>query len=111
MPMPWFVLGFIALVGLNSVVAIPPHLKAPIVLATTFLLSMALAAMGLETDIRKLRAKGLRPFLLGLLAFLFISGFSLMLIRLLTRDGRHDTGAAAHLRRGRRTRARDARGG
>jgi uncharacterized membrane protein YadS len=49
---------------------------------TTFLLSVALAAMGLETDIRKLAAKGLRPLLLGALAFLFIAGFSLMLIKL-----------------------------
>jgi uncharacterized membrane protein YadS len=38
--------------------------------------------MGLETDIRKLRAKGLRPALLGGLAFLFITGFSLVLIKL-----------------------------
>ncbi|HUZ90993.1 MAG TPA: YeiH family putative sulfate export transporter, partial [Methylocella sp.] len=32
-------------------------------------------------DIRKLRAKGPRPFLLGLAAFLFIAGFSLILVR------------------------------
>ena len=38
------------------------------------------ATMGLETDIRKLRAKGFRPALLGGLAFLFIAGFSLVLI-------------------------------
>jgi len=83
-PLPWFVLGFIALVGLNSVVAVPPHLKAAIVLATTFLLSLALAAMGLETDIAKLRMKGLRPFFLGFAAFLFIAAFSLMLVTLTT---------------------------
>ena len=53
-------------------------------MVTTFGLSMALAAMGLETDIRKLRAEGLRPLLLGLIAFFFISGFSLLLIRVFT---------------------------
>ena len=82
--MPWFVLGFIALVFVNSIVAIPPETRSMIVAATTFLLSMALAAMGLETDIRKLHAKGLRPLLLGAAAFLFISGFSLLLIKTLT---------------------------
>jgi uncharacterized membrane protein YadS len=46
-------------------------------------LSVALAAMGLETDIRKLTAKGFRPALLGALAFLFIAGFSLTLIKLI----------------------------
>jgi uncharacterized integral membrane protein (TIGR00698 family) len=79
-PMPWFVLGFIALVGLNSLVAIPANAKAMIVLLTTFLMSMALAAMGLETDVAKLRAKGIRPLLLGLAAFLFVATFSLSLI-------------------------------
>lgn len=83
-PMPWFVLGFLAMVGLNSVVTMPAELKAAIVLATTFLLSMALAAMGLETDIAKLRAKGLRPFALGFAAFAFIAGFSLLLVKITT---------------------------
>jgi uncharacterized integral membrane protein (TIGR00698 family) len=82
-PMPWFVLGFVALVGINSLIAIPAEAKVWVAAATTFLLSVALAAMGLETDIRKLAAKGLRPALLGALAFLFIAGFSLTLIKLI----------------------------
>jgi uncharacterized membrane protein YadS len=45
---------------------------------------MALAAMGLETNIQKLRAKGLRPLLLGAAAFLFIASFSLALVTLTT---------------------------
>ncbi len=79
-PMPWFVLGFIALVGVNSIVTIPADAKGMIVSLTTFLLSMALAAMGLETDVGKLRAKGLRPLILGLAAFLFVATFSLSLV-------------------------------
>ena len=63
-------------------VTIPSDAKAWIVAATTFLLSVALAAMGLETDISKLTAKGFRPALLGAFAFLFIAGFSLALIKL-----------------------------
>jgi len=82
-PMPWFVLGFVALVGVNSLIPIPAEVKVWIAAVTTFLLSVALAAMGLETDIRKLTAKGLRPALLGALAFLFIAGFSLTLIKLI----------------------------
>ena len=79
-PMPWFVLGFLALTVLNSVVPVDPALKAWIVRITVFLLSVALAAMGLETNVRKLRAKGLRPLLLGAAAWAFISLFSLVLI-------------------------------
>jgi uncharacterized membrane protein YadS len=52
-PMPWFVLGVVALVGANGLVAISAQFDIWIVAATTFLQSVALAAMGLETDIRK----------------------------------------------------------
>src|ERR1700737_746092 len=82
-PVPWFVLGFVALVGINSVVTIPAGARAWIIAATTFLLSIALAAMGLETSIGKLAAKGFRPALLGAFAFLFFATFSLTLIKLL----------------------------
>jgi uncharacterized integral membrane protein (TIGR00698 family) len=81
-PLPWFVVGFIALVAVNSLVTVPPEARAFIIPATTFLLSVALAAMGLETDIAKLKAKGLRPFVLGLSAFVFIAGFSLMMVKI-----------------------------
>ena len=80
-PMPWFVLGFVGLVIVNSLVTVPPAPHRLLVGLTTFLLSVALAAMGLETDIRKLAAKGLRPALLGLAAFLFIAAFSLALVK------------------------------
>ncbi|HVM85475.1 MAG TPA: YeiH family protein [Candidatus Binatia bacterium] len=83
LPMPWFVLGFLALVGLNSVITIEPTARAAIVQATAFLLSMALAAMGLGTDFRKLLAEGPRPLLLGAAASLFIAGFSLALVTLI----------------------------
>jgi uncharacterized integral membrane protein (TIGR00698 family) len=79
-PMPWFVLGFLALVGVNSVISIDPAVRAAIVQLTTFLLAMALAAMGLGADFKKLVAAGPRPLLLGAAATLFISTFSLALV-------------------------------
>ena len=81
-PAPWFVLGFVAMVGLNSLVSIPAEATAALGVAAVVLLSMGLAAMGLETDIGKLRAKGTRPLLLGLLASVFIAGLSLMLVKM-----------------------------
>jgi uncharacterized integral membrane protein (TIGR00698 family) len=80
-PVPWFVIGFIAVVGINSLVVIPADAKTAIATLTTFLLSVALAAMGLETDISRLYAKGIRPAILGALAFLFIATFSFILIK------------------------------
>jgi uncharacterized membrane protein YadS len=66
----------------RSIRELPTPPKSWIALATTFLLSASLAAMGLETDIRKLRAKGLKPLLLGAVSWLFIAVFSLALIEL-----------------------------
>jgi uncharacterized integral membrane protein (TIGR00698 family) len=81
-PLPWFVFGFIALIGCNSLHLVPLAAKQVLVPATTFLLTVALAAMGLETDIRKLRARGLRPLALGAASWIFIAGFSLGLVKL-----------------------------
>ena len=81
-PMPWFVLGFIAVMLLNSVITVAPHEKAQIVALTNFLLSMALAAMGLETDFAKLRREGFKPLALAFCVWIFIAGFSLALVKL-----------------------------
>jgi uncharacterized membrane protein YadS len=80
--MPWFVFGFIALMAVNSIVPIPPSVKAWIVPFTNLLLSMALAAMGLETDFRKLKAEGLKPLGLAAASWIFIALFSLVLVKL-----------------------------
>ena len=81
-PLPWFVAGFILLTIFNSIVIVPVELKPAIVGFTAFLLATALAAMGMETDLRKLMARGLRPALLGAVAFAFIATLSLGLIKL-----------------------------
>jgi len=49
----------------NSLDLIPYVEQICLVQATTFLLTVALAARGLETDFRKLRAKGWKPLLAG----------------------------------------------
>ena len=82
-PMPWFLLGFLAMILINSSGLISAAWTAKLVLVNQFLLALALAAMGLETSIQKLRSAGLRPFLLGSGAWCFISVLSLSLIRLL----------------------------
>ena len=79
--MPWFLAGFLAVIAVNSLGLIPAAWTARLVTANQFLLAAALAAMGLETSLRKLRAAGMRPFLLGAGAWCFISILSLGLIR------------------------------
>ena len=78
---PNFVAAFIALVVVASIIPIPAEPMRWIALATSFLLSMALAALGLETDLRKLLAKGIAPLLLGGASALFIASLSLVLVK------------------------------
>lgn len=80
-PFPWFVAGFAGLVLINSLFPLPPAVTGAAGLASVALLTVALGALGLETDLRALRAKGLRPLALAGAAWLFIAGFSLVLVR------------------------------
>jgi len=77
---PLFMVGFIALVALNSAVTIPVHWRAVVAQITTFLLTMSLGAIGLETSVRDLRHQGIRPMVLTAAAALFIATLSLVLI-------------------------------
>jgi len=80
---PWFVLGFVALVAINSFVTIPAGWKANIALLDQLLLAVSMAAMGLETHFKKLKTMGIKPLLLGGAAWIFITSFSLIMICLL----------------------------
>jgi uncharacterized integral membrane protein (TIGR00698 family) len=82
-PIPWFVFAFIAMIGVNSLLFLPSAMTTILAQVTVFLLAVALAAMGLETDFRVLSSQGIRPLLLAGLGTIFISVLSLMLIKLL----------------------------
>lgn len=79
-PVPWFVFAFLTLIGLNSTGWLPSWLLDPLRLCGQFTLVLAMAALGLETRLDKLRAAGLKPLYLGLLSSLFICLLSLGLI-------------------------------
>jgi len=78
-PMPWFVFGFLGMVLLAGTGWVPDALRAQANLATQMLLALALAAVGLETDIRRLVAQGWRPMALGALATTWIAASTLAL--------------------------------
>ena len=64
-------------------VGISDALRPHIAFFTTLMLTMGLAAMGLNAHVSEIRSRGLRPLLLALSAFVFIAGFSLALVKLL----------------------------
>ncbi len=79
--LPPFILAFLAVVSLNSLLAIPADVKFVVATAAMFCLTMALAAIGLATNIHKLWERGLRPLFLSFCASLIIAGVSLFLVQ------------------------------
>ncbi|WP_252737379.1 YeiH family protein [Citreicella sp. C3M06] len=80
---PWFVFGFLGAIALNTAIALPPELISALTMASTFMLAMALGAMGLDARLSALKSEGWRPFLLGACGWIFISGAGLAAITLL----------------------------
>lgn len=71
--MPWFALAFIAISGLHSLLPLPPAWTAAIVQLDTALLAMAMAALGLRTQLSAIRQAGARPLLLAALLFALLT--------------------------------------
>jgi uncharacterized integral membrane protein (TIGR00698 family) len=62
---PRFLVGFLAMAGVNTLGLVPSGATGPIAASSTFLISIALAGIGLSTDVAALRRTGPRPLLLG----------------------------------------------
>jgi len=69
---PWFAFAFIGMVALNSLLPIPAAVAGALLDADTFLLAMAMAALGLTTHLSSVRRAGVRPLLLGGLLFAWL---------------------------------------
>lgn len=79
---PLFILGFLGMAILNSLGVFPPAVRQGIQIVSQFLILMALAGVGLETDVSAMRKIGLRPFYAGLCAAVFMALVSFGLISL-----------------------------
>jgi uncharacterized integral membrane protein (TIGR00698 family) len=77
--MPWFVLWFLGAAALNSFDLIPRVIQTPVHSLALFLIVVALAGVGLGTDVARIRSTGLRPLGLGAMLWIAISVSSLAL--------------------------------
>jgi uncharacterized integral membrane protein (TIGR00698 family) len=78
---PWFALGFVAVAGLNSLAVLPKPLVAGAIELDTFLLAMAMAALGLTTHVSAIRTAGVKPLALATVLFgwLVVGGMAINL--------------------------------
>ena len=61
--LPAFLIGFVALVGINSTGVLPVPVTSAVVTLTGYLLVLAVAALGLKTSLRGLASLGVKPLL------------------------------------------------
>lgn len=76
---PWFILGFLAMVGLRSTGSLPPAMINNLALLSKFFLAMALAAIGLKTSLKEVAGVGIKPMLAGIIidtSVVFVSLFA-----------------------------------
>lgn len=76
---PWFLIGFVLLAAANSVGLLPSAVLEPSRATATFLITVALTAIGMGTDVSALRRAGARPLMLGGLLWIVVAGCSLLL--------------------------------
>jgi len=69
---PWFALGFIAMVGFNSLNLLPQQVVSTINSLDTFALTMAMTALGMETRAEKFKGIGLKPIYLASILFVWL---------------------------------------
>lgn len=62
---PWFIVLFVLMAGLNSIGLFTDALSEYLRLLSRFLMVVALAAIGLKTDIHTIRKTGIGPFMHG----------------------------------------------
>jgi uncharacterized integral membrane protein (TIGR00698 family) len=72
-PLPWFAFGFVAVVVANSLLSLPAAWVDAIRHLDTWALTMAMAALGLSTQLGALRAVGIKPLLLAGILFLHLT--------------------------------------
>lgn len=78
---PWFALGFLAVIGFNSLNLLPQPVLDFINNLDTFLLTMAMTALGAETSIEKFKKAGAKPFVLALVLFAWLFGGGYLLVK------------------------------
>lgn len=80
---PWFAFGFLLVIGFNSFDLLPVAVVNWINEFDTFLLTMAMAALGAETSFDKFKKAGAKPFVLAFFLYIWLIGGGYLMARYL----------------------------
>ena len=80
---PWFAFGFLVVIGFNSFDLLPHTVVDGINNIDTFMLTMAMTALGTETSIEKFKKAGAKPFILAAVLYIWLLGGGYLLAKYL----------------------------
>lgn len=75
---PWFIVYFLLAAVINTIFKLDPLIANNLVKLGKFMITMAMAAIGFNTDIRSLIRGGIKPILLGFICWMAVTGTSLL---------------------------------
>jgi uncharacterized integral membrane protein (TIGR00698 family) len=75
---PWFILWFLVLALINSLGLIPAQLGGVLKSVSRFLMTIALGAIGLNTDLKKLKVAGFNPMILSFILAVIVIAVALV---------------------------------
>lgn len=81
---PWFAFLFLAVIGFNSLDLLPTGVVNGITSLDTFLLTMAMTALGAESSFEKFKKAGPRPFLLAAMLYIWLFFGGYWLVKMVT---------------------------
>jgi uncharacterized integral membrane protein (TIGR00698 family) len=79
---PWFAIGFIIVIGFNSLQLLPSFIVNTINQVDILLLTMAMGAIGIETKFSKIKQVGLGPLYLAMILFAWLMSSVFVMIKL-----------------------------
>lgn len=70
---PWFAILFALVIGFNSLSILPQNVVIMINELDLFLLTIAMSAIGIETNISKIKKLGIKPLYLAIMLFCWLT--------------------------------------
>lgn len=82
LPIPWFIVGFLVMSGVNTLGIFTQNLTGAIVNVAYFLIAMAMAGLGLNIEFSTLRKMGGRTLISGLIGSVLLSLLGFVLVKI-----------------------------
>ncbi|MEW9673843.1 YeiH family protein [Ammoniphilus sp. 3BR4] len=82
LPIPWFIFGFLGMCLINTIGILPDTMTQMFIALSVFLLSMAMAGLGLSIQFGDFKKVGFKAVLVGIIGFIALTAIGPLLLKL-----------------------------